>query len=162
MGVLQVLFVWILSVPEAQHLTCMNEVDWFISQPVSFVLTSVSVFSVPVTDPVTPYHLNPTTASNVQMWRMSSLSSIMTTPTHRRTTSTASVVRPAAPTKAQPTPSLLQGTSAKPASWFVFWRRPDRPSIPNYCSWLILDVEEAEEVRDTSCWIRLLCTLYGS
>lgn len=86
------------------------------STSVSFVLTSVSVFSVPVTDPVTPYHLNPTTASNVQMWRMSSLSSIMTTPTHRRTTSTASVVRPAAPTKAQPTPSLLQGTSAKPAS----------------------------------------------
>lgn len=116
------------------------------SPGVSFVLTSVFVFSVPVTDPTTPSLLNPATAAYVKMWRMSSLSSIMTIPTHRRTTSIASAARPAAPTRALPTHSSLRGTSARLVSWSGCWRRPGRPSTPNYCSWLTLDVEEAEEV----------------
>lgn len=77
---------------------------------------------------------------------MSSLSSTMIIPTHRRTTSTVLGAQPAAQTKALPTPSSLQGTYARPANLSGFWRRPDRPLTPNCCSWLTLDVEEVAEV----------------
>ncbi|KAK6311787.1 hypothetical protein J4Q44_G00174510 [Coregonus suidteri] len=43
------------------------------------------------------------------MWRMSNLSSIMTTPTPLRTTSTVSAVRPVAPTRVRPTRFFTPG-----------------------------------------------------
>lgn len=74
------------------------------------------------------------------------MSSTMITPTHLRTTSIVLGAQPAAPTKVLPTPSSHQGTYVRPVNLSGFWRRPDRPSTPNYCSWLTLDVEEVVEV----------------
>lgn len=100
--------------------------------------------SFPPPDPVLTPFLNPPRI--FKTWRTSSSLSITTTPTRPRTTSTASAARPAAPTKAPPTPSSLRATAVKPASWSGSWRRPGRPSIPNCCSLPTTGAEEVEEV----------------